>query len=101
MSNLVTGLLLSVGLASLAASALLGLAATGQPGPADAVLVVTWPWADDPAAVVARAGGQEIGPVTAPMAVLAFGATVAAYKAAGAIAVLPASPFPFLCESPS
>jgi len=101
MSNLMTGFLLSVGLASLAAPVAIGLAGTAPPGPEDAVLVVTWPWAEDPAQVVARAGGRDIGPVSAPMAVLASGATVAAYRAAGAIAVLPASALALLCESPS
>lgn len=99
MSNLMTGVLLSVGLASMAASAALGLAGTAEPGPEDAVLVVTWPWGEDPAEVVARAGGRDIGPVSAPMAVMASGATVTAYKASGAIAVLPASILALLCES--
>ena len=99
MSNLMTGFLLSVGLASMAGSAALGLVGTGEPGPEDAVLVVTWPWGDDPADVVARAGGHDIGPVSAPMAVLASGATVTAYKASGAIAVLPASALALFCES--
>jgi hypothetical protein len=99
MSNLMTGFLLSAGLASMAASAALGLAGTAEPGPEDAVLVVTWPWGEDPAEVVARAGGHDIGPVSAPMAVLASGATVADYKASGAIAVLPASILALFCES--
>ncbi|WP_434614787.1 hypothetical protein [Tabrizicola sp. M-4] len=101
MSKLMTGLLLTVGIASMAVPAVVGLAGTAEPGPEDAVLVVTWPWAEDPATVVERAGGQDIGPVSAPMAVLASGATVAAYRAAGAIAVLPASALALFCESPS
>ena len=80
MSKLMTGLLLTVGIASMAVPPVVGLAGTAEPGPEDAVLVVTWPWAEDPATVVERAGGQDIGPVSAPMAVLASGATVAAYR---------------------
>lgn len=101
MSKLMTGLLLTVGIASMAVPPVVGLAGAAEPGAEDAVLVVTWPWAEDPAEVVARAGGQDIGPVSAPMAVLASGATVEAYRAAGAIAVLPASALALLCESQS
>lgn len=99
MSKLMTGVLMGVGMATLVASAALGLSSPGEPGPEDAVLVVTLPWGDDPAEVVARAGGHPIGPVQAPMAVLASGATVAAFKASGAIAVLPASTLALFCES--
>lgn len=59
---------------------------------------MTLPWGADPAEVVARAGGQAIGPVAAPLAVLATGATVAAFKAEGAFAVLPATALSLFCE---
>ena len=51
-----------------------------------------------PAEVVARAGGQAIGPMSAPLAVLASGATAAAFKSSGAFAVLPASTLSLFCE---
>lgn len=99
MSNLMTWLLMTVGLATLAATVVLGLTSGDAPGADDPVLVVTLPWGDDPAEVVARAGGQAIGPLSAPLAVLASGATVAAFKSSGAFAVLPASTLALLCES--
>lgn len=99
MSNLGTGILLAVGLVTLAGTAVLGLGTATVPGPGDAVLVVSLPWGDDPAQIVARAGGHEIAPVPAPLAVLASGATVEAFKAAGAVAVLPAAVLAMICES--
>ncbi|MCZ8333877.1 MAG: hypothetical protein O9328_06410 [Rhodobacteraceae bacterium] len=98
MPNLSTWLLLTVGLATLAATAVLGLTSDEAPQPDEPVLVVTLPWGDDPTEVVARAGGQAIGPMSAPLAVLASGATAAAFKSSGAFAVLPASTLSLFCE---
>lgn len=98
MSGVMTWLLLTVGLVTLAATVAIGMVPRDAPEPDDAVLVVTLPWGDDPAEVVARAGGQAIGPVAAPLAVLASGATVAAFKASGAFVVLPASTLSLFCE---
>lgn len=98
MSNLMTWALMTVGLATLAATAVLGLTTPEMTDPDAPVLVVTLPWGDDPADVVTRAGGQAIGPVSAPLAVLASGATEAALRASGAFAVLPASALSFFCE---
>jgi hypothetical protein len=98
MSNLMTWVLMTVGLATLAATALLAMTSGEVPATDDPVLVVTLPWGEDPADVVARAGGQAIGPLSAPLAVLASGATVAAFKAEGAFAVLPAAALSLFCE---
>lgn len=98
LPNLMTWLLMTVGLATLAATVVLGMSGGQAPDADDPVLVVTLPWGDDPAEVVARAGGEAIGPVSAPLAVLASGATVAAFKASGAFAVLPASALSFICK---
>lgn len=87
-----------VGLTTLAATIPLAMASGNAPAPDDPVLVVTLPWGADPTEVVARAGGQAIGPVSAPLAVLASGATAAAFKAEGAFAVLPATALSLLCE---
>ena len=98
MSGVMTWLLLTVGLITLAATVAIGMIPREAPRPDDPVLVVTLPWGDDPAEVVARAGGQAIGPAAAPLAVLASGATVAAFRASGAFAVLPAATLSFFCE---
>lgn len=98
MSGVMTWLLLTVGLVTLAGTVAVGLVPREAPQPDDPVLVVTLPWGDDPAAVVARAGGQAIGPVSAPLAVMAAGATAAAFKASGAFAVLPVSTLSLFCE---
>lgn len=98
MPNLTTWLLLTVGLATLAATAVVGLTSDEPLQPDEPVLVVTLPWGDDPSEVVARAGGQAIGPMSAPLAVLASGATAAAFKSSGAFAVLPASTLSLFCE---
>jgi|GEM_PF-3649241 len=98
-TNLTTALLLLAGCVTLVISAVLPLAGTATPHPDDAVLVVTSPWGDAPETIVARAGGQAIGPSAAPLAILASGATAAAFKASGAFAVLPASSLALFCES--
>lgn len=98
MSNLMTWVLMTVGMATLAATAVVGLTTPEKPHPDEPVLIVTLPWGDDPADVVTRAGGQAIGPISAPLAVLASGATEAAFKASGAFAVLPASALSLFCE---
>lgn len=98
MPNLMTWVLLTVGMATLAATAVMALTPHEAPQPDDPVLVVTLPWGDDPADVVARAGGQAIGPVSAPLAVMASGASAAAFMASGAFAVLPAASLSLFCE---
>lgn len=98
MSKHMTWVLMTVGLLTLAATVPMAVATGAVPASDDAVLVVTLPWGADPIEVVARAGGQAIGPVSAPLAVLASGATAAAFKAEGAFAVLPATALSLLCE---
>lgn len=97
--RLSTGLLLALGFITLLGSATLSLVGASPLHKDDPVLVVTLPWDDSPGDVVKLAGGAVIGPVEAPMAVLASGATVAEYKAAGAIAVLSAATLALFCES--
>lgn len=98
MAHIMTGGLLALGIAALGASGAIGLTAVRMPDGAAPMLVVTAPWGDGAAEIVARAGGRPIGPVEAPLAVFAEGASAAAFRAAGAIAVLPASALSFLCE---
>ncbi|NBE07577.1 hypothetical protein [Paragemmobacter ruber] len=93
-----TWVLMMVGLTTLAATIPFAMAPGHAGAPDEPVLVVTLPWGADPIEVVARAGGQPIGPVSAPLAVLASGATVAAFKAEGAFAVLPATALSLFCK---
>lgn len=97
MHRILPGLLIALGLI-----VALGLEATAfilQPqavstGP---LVVVSLPWGQDPALIVAAAGGQVIGPARAPLAVVAMGATAEALNHAGAFAVLDGTAASFLC----
>lgn len=90
---LVIGLIASFG-TELAAVAL------GAPGDAGApVLVIAPPWKGGPEAIVAEAGGWVVAPVKAPLSVMAAGASLDAFKAAGAWFLLDPGALSFFCAS--
>ncbi|MFN7222516.1 MAG: hypothetical protein ACK4MS_00690 [Paracoccaceae bacterium] len=77
----------------------LGIAVGGAPRVGMPVLVLLPPWADAEA-IVGRAGGQSIGPVTAQFATLAYSedpAFAAHLQNLGVWAVRDASPLSQLC----
>ncbi|MYM56170.1 hypothetical protein [Thalassovita mangrovi] len=74
--------------------------ALGAPDDADAaVLVIAPPWKGGPEAIVAEAGGWVVAPVNAPLSVMATGASLDAFKAAGAWFLLDPGAFRFFCVS--
>lgn len=98
MSNLKSYFLLLLGLATCVASAAIAMIPTGVPG-SGPYLVISSPWNGGPAAVVRTAGGQLVGPQTAPLAVLATDTSVEALKLAGAWMVTSPADLPFLCDA--
>lgn len=98
MSDLKSFFLMVVGFATCVASAAIAVIPTGGPGTGP-YLVIAAPWNGGPAAVVRSAGGQIVGPQTAPLAVMATDASVEALAAAGAWIVTTPSALPFLCDA--
>lgn len=98
MSDARTYVLLAAGLATCFASAALAVIPVQAPGDGP-FLVIAAPWDGGPSAVVKRAGGQLVGPETAPLAVLATDASADDLKVAGAWFVTSPSALPFLCET--
>lgn len=78
------------------------LAAVALSAPGDAgapVLVIAPPWKGGPETIVAEAGGWVVAPVNAPLSVMATGATLDAFKAAGAWFLLDPDALSFFCVS--
>jgi hypothetical protein len=87
--------------AGLSALLVAGLAAALRPATQDAapVLVIAAPWAGGPDAVVRRAGGSVIGPLSTPISILAGGTTPERLTGAGAWAVLDAAAIALFCQT--
>lgn len=77
---------------------LVGVAMAAPPSGSGPVIVVARPWGPSADAIAAAAGAQPVGPNPAPLSVIAAGADVQAYFAAGAFAVLDPGAVPFLCS---
>lgn len=91
--------LLAIGLVASLGTELAAFAFTAT-GQGDApVLVVAPPWSGGAEAVVAAAGGWVVGPTQAPMSVLATGASLDAFKSAGAWFLVDPGAISFFCVS--
>lgn len=89
--------LLASGLAACLVS--VGLAAIPRGDPGDGpFLVIAAPWGGGPAGIVARAGGQSVGPESVLFAVLATDVSPKSLQDAGAWLVTSPSALPFFCD---
>ncbi|MGP3696685.1 hypothetical protein [Rhodobacter sp. NSM] len=76
-----------------------GIAAMASVDVREPFVVVAPPWNGGPEEVVQTAGGRLVGPIHAPLSVLAVGAPAETFLSAGAWLVLDASKLLALCGS--
>lgn len=101
MQRIKTVSLAGLGLLAICSTWVGALGQASTPNDDGPVIVVAAPWGPSAEKIASLAGASVVGPVRAPLSVLAAGARPETYHAAGAIAVLSPKSLPFFCDEES